>query len=45
MGSGTWSTDVYSAAASYRRASGKSAFDYSDSGARKVHPALDPRGE
>jgi hypothetical protein len=44
MGSGLWSTDVYTAAASYRAAHGKSAFDYSDSGARKVHPALDPRG-
>jgi hypothetical protein len=44
MGSGLWSTDVYTAAANYRAAHGKSAFDYSDSGARTVHPALDPRG-
>ena len=42
MGSGRWSTDVYSAAAGYRAASGTSAFAYSDSGARKAHPALDP---
>jgi hypothetical protein len=44
MGSGRWSTDVYSATASYRAASGTSAFAYSDSGARKAHPALDPLG-
>ncbi|MFG2056534.1 hypothetical protein ACGFI9_21175 [Micromonospora sp. NPDC048930] len=44
MGSGIWSTDVYDAADRYRRATGKSAFSYSDSGARTVHPALDPRG-
>ena len=44
MGSGRWSTDVYDAAARYRAATGASAFAYSDSGARKVHPALDPRG-
>ncbi|BCJ55457.1 hypothetical protein Asp14428_69320 [Actinoplanes sp. NBRC 14428] len=44
MGSGRWSTDVYSAAAGYRAATGKSAFAYSDSGARKAHPALDPKG-
>ena len=43
MGSGIWSTDVYDAADRYRRRTGKSAFSYSDSGARKVHPALDPR--
>ncbi|MEU8259526.1 hypothetical protein AB0C02_02730 [Micromonospora sp. NPDC048999] len=43
MGSGYWSTDVYDAADRYRRATGKSAFSYSDSGARTVHPALDPR--
>ncbi|MGX6605483.1 hypothetical protein ACWKSP_25625 [Micromonosporaceae bacterium Da 78-11] len=42
MGSGRWSTNVYDAAANYRAASGKSAFAYSDSGTRKVHPALDP---
>src|SRR4051794_32047111 len=44
MGSGRWSTDVYTAAANYRVASGTSAFAYSDSGARKAHPALDPNG-
>jgi hypothetical protein len=44
MGSGIWSTDVYDAADRYRRATGVSAFAYSDSGARTVHPALDPRG-
>jgi len=50
MGSGTWSTNVYDAAAHYRAAAGTSAFDYSDratSGARhtwKAHPSLDPRG-
>jgi hypothetical protein len=44
MGSGRWSTDVYSAAAHYRAASGTSAFAYSDSGARKAHAALDPKG-
>jgi hypothetical protein len=44
MGSGIWSTDVYDAAARYRRASGTSAFAYSDGGARTAHPALDPRG-
>jgi hypothetical protein len=42
MGSGRWSTDVYAAAAGYRAATGTSAFAYSDSGARKAHPALDP---
>src|SRR5688572_11687619 len=42
MGSGRWSTDVYSAAAGYRAATGTSAFAYSDSGAREAHPALDP---
>ncbi|GAA2640282.1 hypothetical protein GCM10010399_87290 [Dactylosporangium fulvum] len=44
MGSGIWSTDVYDAADRYRRATGKSAFAYSDSGARTVHTALDPKG-
>ncbi|GIE92924.1 hypothetical protein [Paractinoplanes rishiriensis] len=44
MGSGRWSTDVYTAAANYRAASGTSAFAYSDGGARKAHPALDPKG-
>ncbi|WP_412542577.1 hypothetical protein R8Z50_08820 [Longispora sp. K20-0274] len=44
MGSGRWSTNVYDAAKSYRAATGTSAFAYSDSGAREVHPRLDPRG-
>ncbi|WP_305782332.1 hypothetical protein [Symbioplanes lichenis] len=44
MGSGRWSTNVYDAAANYRAATGTSAFAYSDSGARKAHPALDPKG-
>ncbi|MEV4491024.1 hypothetical protein AB0K04_13005 [Micromonospora coxensis] len=44
MGSGIWSTDVYDAADRYRRKTGRSAFSYSDGGARTVHPALDPRG-
>lgn len=44
MGSGVWSTDVYTAATSYRAATGASAFAYSDGGARTVHPDLDPYG-
>jgi hypothetical protein len=40
MGSGYWSTDVYETAERLR--GGKSAFAYSDSGARTVHPDLDP---
>ncbi|PBC71319.1 hypothetical protein BX265_5919 [Streptomyces sp. TLI_235] len=50
MGSGTWSTDVYDAAAHYRTGTGASAFAYSDAttrGARsgwKAHPTLDPHG-
>jgi hypothetical protein len=44
MGSGSWSTDVYDAAKRYRRATGASAFAYSDSGARRVHDALNPHG-
>jgi hypothetical protein len=44
MGSGRWSTDVYTAADNYRRATGTSAFAYSDGGARQAHPALDPKG-
>jgi hypothetical protein len=51
MGSGIWSTNVYSAAKAYRDKSGASAFAYSDSTTRstprsswKVHPDLDPRG-
>jgi hypothetical protein len=42
MGSGIWSTNVYDAARRMR--GGSSAFRYSDSGARKVHPDLDPHG-
>jgi hypothetical protein len=44
MGSGRWSTNVYDAAARFRAATGASAFSYSDSGATRVHPALDPFG-
>lgn len=44
MGSGTWSTNVYDAAARYRTASGASAFAYSDGGATSVHEDLDPIG-
>jgi hypothetical protein len=44
MGSGIWSTDVYDAAARYRAATGASAFSHTDSGARSVHPGLDPFG-
>jgi hypothetical protein len=44
MGSGRWSTDVYSAAENYRAANGTSAFAYSDSGARKAHEKLNPLG-
>lgn len=40
MGSGYWSADVYETARRLRN--GKSAFAYSDSGARTVHPDLDP---
>ncbi len=40
MGSGRWSADVYQTAERLR--GGKSAFGYSDSGARTVHPLLDP---
>src|SRR5215831_240315 len=40
MGSGRWSADVYETAERLR--GGKSAFAYSDSGARTVHPDLDP---
>lgn len=43
MGSGRWSADVYQAAERYRSATGRSAFAYSDEGARTVHPQLDPR--
>jgi hypothetical protein len=44
MGSGVWSTDVFDAAARYRATTGRSAFAYSDGGARTVHPSLDPKG-
>ncbi|WP_214402514.1 hypothetical protein [Pseudonocardia lacus] len=44
MGDGRWSTDVYTAAANYRASRGASAFAYSDSGARRAHAALDPKG-
>lgn len=44
MGSGAWSTDVYTAANHYRAAHGRSAFAYSDEGARTVHEELDPFG-
>ncbi|GII04307.1 hypothetical protein [Planobispora takensis] len=44
MGSGIWSTDVYSAAERLRADSGASAFAYSDRGARTVHEDLDPHG-
>jgi hypothetical protein len=44
MGSGRWSTNVYDAAARFRAATGASAFGYSDSGATRTHPALDPFG-
>jgi hypothetical protein len=44
MGSGAFSTDVYTAAARYRAAAGISAFAYNDSGADAVHPSLDPKG-
>lgn len=44
MGSGRWSTDVYTAAARFRAATGTSTFAYSDSGATRVHDRLDPYG-
>ncbi|GAA2703920.1 MULTISPECIES: hypothetical protein [Actinoplanes] len=44
MGSGRWSTDVYTAAENFRAATGESAFAYSDGGARQAHPELDPQG-
>jgi hypothetical protein len=40
MGSGRWSADIYETAERLR--GGKSAFAYSESGARTVHPDLDP---
>jgi hypothetical protein len=42
MGHGRWSTGTYDAAARYRAARGETAFAYSDSGARQVHPRLNP---
>jgi hypothetical protein len=44
MGSGTWSTNVYDAAANYRAATGASAFAYSDGGATSAHDDLNPFG-
>ncbi|MDP4509578.1 hypothetical protein [Nonomuraea turcica] len=44
MGSGIWSADVYTSAARYRAACGRSAFAYSDEGAMTTHPDLDPYG-
>lgn len=49
MGSGNWSTDVYSLREEMRKRSGKSAFDYSakttaDPSGPRVHPTLDPYG-
>lgn len=51
MGSGSWSTNVYDAAARYRAASGTGAFAYSDRvtssaprGSWTAHPSLDPKG-
>ncbi|MDL4771308.1 MULTISPECIES: hypothetical protein [Thermomonosporaceae] len=44
MGSGHWSTDVYTSAARYRAARGTSPFAYNDGGATAVHPDLDPKG-
>lgn len=49
MGSGRWSTNVYDEHSRARAASGKGAFDYSDSmhraerGSWRVHPTLDPK--
>jgi hypothetical protein len=44
MGSGIWSTGVYNKARAYRAAHGMSAFAYSDSGASRCHPGMDPKG-
>lgn len=48
IGSGSWDTSVYDAAASYRARTGKSAFDYDAtakaSGLFKAHADLDPMG-
>lgn len=43
MGSGRWSPNTYKARATQRQATGRDAFHYS-SGARSVHPTLDPHG-
>lgn len=49
MGSGTWSTNVYSAAQSYRSRTGASAFAYTDGlhtkprSTWRVHDSLDPK--
>lgn len=42
MGSGRWDTNVYTASSTYRRSSGISDFEYSDSGATTVHARLSP---
>lgn len=42
MGDGRWSAHVYNTASATRTASGISHFDYSDSGAKKVHDRLNP---
>ena len=42
MGSGSWSTSTYNAAATYRSAKGIKTFAYSDSGNRQTHVTLDP---
>lgn len=49
MGSGNWSTDVYSLREEMRKRDGKSAFDYSarttsDPAGPRVHPTLNPYG-
>ena len=50
MGSGRWSSDMYSHNASFRASKGLSDFDYSDrtmhkaAADRTVHPNLDPKG-
>src|SRR5687768_17193760 len=51
MGSGRWSTDVYTAAAAHRAATGAPAFAYSahlsstaPRSAWSAHPRLDPKG-
>jgi hypothetical protein len=44
MGSGIWSTIAYDKARAYRAATGASAFAYSDAGASRCHPDMDPKG-